>query len=245
MDINSMALNRGWGLFGRGWKIFTGGVVPWILALIVFFVLSIVLNLIPLIGGLVLAVITPALIAGFLKLADEIEAGREARVGHLFAPLQDADRRNPLLLLGLLALVASVVLAVVAAAFVGGAVMLDDTSGFGAGMMPLAGVGFFGLIVLFLLYLAVFAALAFSIPLVYFRGVPIGEAVLASIQGTITNLAPLIIFSVIYFVLAMIAMIPLGLGFLILGPVVLGAVYGAYREIFPEPETEVIESEVS
>ncbi|AGA31779.1 putative transmembrane protein [Thioalkalivibrio nitratireducens DSM 14787] len=240
-----MALNRGWGLFGRGWRIFTGGVVHWILALILFFVISIVLNLIPLIGGLVLAVITPALIAGFLKLAHEIESGREGAVAHLFAPLRDPERRNPLLILGLLALVASLVLGVVAAAFVGGTIMLDETSGMGTGMMPLAGVGFFGLIVLFLLYLAIFAALAFAIPLVYFRGVPIGDAVLASIQGTITNLAPLIIFSVIYFVLAIIAMIPFGLGFLILGPVVLGAVYGAYREIFPEPEVEVVHGEAS
>jgi len=237
MEIASIGVSRGWGLFGRGWKAFKGDPVTWILMLIVFIVISFVLNLIPFLGGLVLAVITPALFAGFLKLAHDVEQGGKGGVGHLFQPLQDPERRTPLLLLGLVALAAAIVVVLVMVLLMGGAMMMGGSVPDSAAM-PMAGVGIFGILALFVLYLAIFAVLAFAIPLVYFRGVPIGDAIMASIRGTLANLVPLIVFSVIYLVLAVIAMIPFGLGFLILGPVVFGAMYGAYREIFPEPAVQ-------
>ncbi len=244
MEIRTMPLSRGWGLFRRGWNSFTKDWVTWVLSFVIFFVISIVLNLVPLIGGLVMAVITPALVAGFMKIAHDLEAGETVGVGHLFQPIQDHERRVPLLLLGLVALLASVVLAVVLALFVGGAAHMGGAAG-GMGepmVFPLAGIGFFGLIVLLLLYLVIFAVLAFSIPLVYFRGLEIAEAIPASVRGTLLNIGPLVIFSLIYFVLAFLAMIPLALGFLVLGPVVLAALYGAYVEIFGE-EVGVLEAE--
>jgi len=243
MEIRTMPLSRGWGLFGRGWNSFKADWVTWVLSFVIFFVISIVLNLVPLIGGLVMAVITPALVAGFMKIARDVEAGETVGVGHLFQPIQDHDRRVPLLLLGLVALLAALVLTIVLALFIGGAAQMAGDGGMGQTMaFPLAGVGFFGLIVLVLLYLLIFAVLAFSIPLVYFRGLAIGDAIGASVKGTLLNIGPLVIFSLIYFVLAFFAMIPFALGFLILGPVVLAAVYGAYSEIF-DGQAEVLEAE--
>jgi len=171
MEIRTMPLSRGWGLFGRGWNSFKADWVTWVLSFVIFFVISIVLNLVPLIGGLVMAVITPALVAGFMKIARDLEAGETVGVGHLFQPIQDHERRVPLLLLGLVALLAAVVMTIVLALFIGGAAQMAGDGGMGQTMaFPLAGVGFFGLIVLVLLYLLIFAVLAFSIPLVYFRG---------------------------------------------------------------------------
>lgn len=247
MEISKIDVSRGWGLFGRGWNTFKGDPVTWILMLLIFIVISIVLNLIPLLGGLILAVVSPGLVAGFLKLAQQVEAGGKGSVGTLFQPLQDPQRRNPLLLLGLVALAASVLMVLVMAVLLGGAMALGGgmpDSG-GAMPMPLSGIGIFGMLVMFVLYLGIFAVLAFSIPLVYFRKAHIGDAIKASVTGTLSNLGPLIVFSLIYFVLAIVAMIPLGLGFLVLGPVVFGALYGMYREIFPEPEepVEVLEAE--
>jgi hypothetical protein len=241
MEISKIEVSRGWGLFGRGWNTFKGDPVTWILMLIIFIVISIVLNLIPFLGGLILAVISPGLVAGFLKLAHDIEAGNKGGVGHLFQPLQDAERRTPLLLLGLVALAASVLMLIVMAVLLGGAMVMGGgmpDSG-GAMPMPLSGIGIFGMLVMFALYLGIFAVLAFSIPLVYFRGAHIGDAIMASINGTLSNIGPLIVFSLIYFVLAIVAMIPFGLGFLVLAPVVFGALYGMYREIFPEAEVVV------
>jgi uncharacterized membrane protein len=244
MEIRAMPLSRGWGLFGRGWNNFKTDWVTWVLSFVIFFVISLVLNLVPLVGGLVMAVITPALLAGFMKIAHDIEAGETTGVGHLFQPIQDHERRVPLLLLGLVALLAGVVMAVVLALFIGGAAHMGGADGQMDTTMvfPLAGLGLFGLFVAVLLYLAVFAVLAFAIPLVYFRGMAIGEAITSSVMGTLKNIGPLVIFSLIYFVLAFFAMIPFALGFLVLGPVVLAAVYGAYREIFGEA-IEVLEEE--
>ena len=242
MDIRSIELNRGWGLFGHGWKNFTADPLTWVLVVVVFFLISLVLNLIPLLGGVLMAIITPALMAGFLKIAHDIDQGHKVGVSHLFQPIQDQKRRVPLLLLGLVALLATVLMAVVMAVFIGGAVQIGATGE--SVRFPLAGVGFFGMFVIFMMYLVVFAILAFSIPLVYFRDEELGDAIVASIKGTLTNLGPLVIFSLIYFALAFLAMLPFGLGFLVLAPVVFAALYGAYSEIFPGSlEPEVLEAE--
>lgn len=45
------------------------------------------------------------------------------------------------------------------------------------------------------------------------------------------NFAPFIIFMLIYMVLSIIAAIPFGLGFLVLLPVVVGAIYVGYKDL--------------
>ena len=51
---------------------------------------------------------------------------------------------------------------------------------------------------------------------------------------------PLLVFGLIYIVLAAVAMLPLGLGFLILGPVTACAAYASYREVFADTADTVV-----
>ena len=46
---------------------------------------------------------------------------------------------------------------------------------------------------------------------------------------------PFLLFDLVVLVLAVIAAIPFGLGFLLLGPVLVGAAYAGYRDIFVSP----------
>jgi uncharacterized membrane protein len=57
-------------------------------------------------------------------------------------------------------------------------------------------------------------------------------AVKASFSACFKNLLPLLVFGVVYAVLAIIAVIPLGLGLLLLIPVSLCAGYCSYKDIF-------------
>ena len=56
----------------------------------------------------------------------------------------------------------------------------------------------------------------------------------SSAKATIINAIPILIFSTVYVILAIIATIPFGFGFLILIPVTTGALLASYRDIYPE-----------
>ena len=80
-------------------------------------------------------------------------------------------------------------------------------------------------------------AMWFSPALVTLQGHGAVRAVAESFKGCVRNIAPFLLYGVILFVLAAIATVPAGLGWIVLGPVIVGSVYSAYREIFLPPST--------
>ena len=69
-------------------------------------------------------------------------------------------------------------------------------------------------------------------PLIWFASAePIG-AIKMSIQAFLRNLPALIIAAILYMVGGFIASIPLGLGWLVFGPVSVGALYLSYIDVF-------------
>ena len=126
--------------------------------------------------------------------------------------------------------------------FVGGGIatgiVLDDP---GQGITPemiegLFGVGFMVLILVQLtLWAVIMMSMFYAIPLVMLGRQDAWPAVQDSIAACWINMLPLLVFGLMGLVLAMIAVIPFGLGFLILWPVMICAVYASYREVFAEP----------
>ena len=56
-----------------------------------------------------------------------------------------------------------------------------------------------------------------------------------SFSGCLKNILPFLVYSVVMFVLAVFATIPLALGWLALGPVFAASVYTSYRDIYLKP----------
>jgi uncharacterized membrane protein len=77
-------------------------------------------------------------------------------------------------------------------------------------------------------------AIWFAPPLVVFHEQGAGEAMKNSFIACLKNIVPFIVYSVILFVAAILASIPFGLGWLVLGPVVAASLYTSYRDVFFE-----------
>lgn len=223
----------GWNWITEGWRGFSNSPGMWIVLVLVWFVLVVVLSVIPLIGGLVLALISPGLIGGMLYAARESLDGRELRVEHLFEGLRDPETRNRLLLLGAITLGFSLLMGIMAVAFVGGSMaMLDPAQ---AGQVPGMGLGgLFGLLVMLALSLLLGMAMFFAVPLVMFTDTAPLEALKASLSASIVNIPALLVFGVVYLVLAFVAAIPMMLGYLVLMPVTIAAAFRAYADVFPD-----------
>jgi uncharacterized membrane protein len=57
----------------------------------------------------------------------------------------------------------------------------------------------------------------------------------ASFTGCLRNILPFLLYSVVLFVLSIVASVPLLLGWLVLGPVFAASVYTSYRDIYLKP----------
>ena len=123
----------------------------------------------------------------------------------------------------------------VAVAFIGGAALTGAATGMHMSS-ALAGLGFGTLVVVLLVMMLVCIPLAMAIwfapALVVFHNVQPIDAIMMSFESQLEELV--CFYSVLHFVhrFAILATIPLGLGWLVFGPVVIAAMYGAYRSIF-------------
>jgi uncharacterized membrane protein len=103
----------------------------------------------------------------------------------------------------------------------------------------LAGAGLIALLIVLTIGFLVGMALFYGVPLVMLGGQNAWPAAQDSVAASWINMLPLLVFGLIYLVLAVVAIIPFGLGLLILGPVTVGAVYASYQDVFGEAPARV------
>lgn len=233
MDIKRVNAGQGWQWIRCGWGLFAREFGTWFVMFLVLLAIAIVLNFVPLVGGAALAVITPALVAGYLYAASELDNGRRIEVGQLFHGFRDKPLMNRLLILGAMYLVAELVLGLVALGTVGGSMMMNmpEEGQVNVDLTLSTGTLLASLVIL-ALALVIAMAFVFAPALVLFDDATPLDAAKASFRACLQNIAPLLVFGIIYIGLAIVAAIPVGLGFLILIPVSILAVYCSYRSIF-------------
>jgi uncharacterized membrane protein len=91
------------------------------------------------------------------------------------------------------------------------------------------------MLVLFALLLPAVMAIWLAAPLVVFHDHGAVEAMKGSFAGCLKNILPFLVYSIVMFVLAVVATLPLALGWLALGPVFAASVYTSYRDIYLKP----------
>jgi uncharacterized membrane protein len=78
-------------------------------------------------------------------------------------------------------------------------------------------------------------AIWFAAPLVVFHERGAVQAMKESFFGCLKNIIPFLLYGLIFFVFMVAATIPLGLGWLVVGPMLAASVYTGYRDIFLQP----------
>jgi hypothetical protein len=233
IEPRSVDGGRGASWWSEGWALFMKNPLMWFVFGLLLIVIYIVLMFVPLIGSLAGAVLMPVFIGGWMIAARKLEAGGTLEASDLFAGFQ--QKMSSLLVLGAIVLGAGIVVGVIATvlgfgAFMG--VMMGGPHVSSGGMMAAFGVGMAASLLLFILGFVVAMALWFAPALVVFRNVEPLEALKASVSGSLKNIVPFLIYGLIYFVLAIVASIPIGLGWFVLVPVVLLSNYVSYKDVF-------------
>jgi len=231
---SSVAAGNGWTWITQAWELFKVQKGTWIGLFVILAAIVIVLNILPFIGPILLILLSPVLYGGVMLGCDALRDGDELRIGHLFSGFSSHTGR--LIGVGAATLAAFIGVFVVVMVIFGVdmARMMMGTQPSPA-QMQVMGLSFL-LVPLIILALSVpiYMAVWFATPLIVLNDFSVGEALGASFSASLRNILPFLVFSVAFFLLAIVASIPLLLGWLLLGPVLLASIYTGYRDIFYE-----------
>jgi len=217
----------------KAWPLFTRQVGMWIGVIVVTAIIIIVVSLIPVLGQLAIFLFGPVIAGGLMLGAREVDRGGELAFGHIFAGF--SNQMGQLVLIGVIYLAGMVVAAVIIG-LVGGigiGTMLGASSGEPAAMGAAGATGILlAVLIGIALMLPLYMAMWFAPALVVFHELGAMDAMKASFFGCLKNIVPFLIYGIVGMLLSIVASIPFGLGWLVLGPVVTASVYVGYRDIY-------------
>ncbi len=226
---------RGWQWIADAWDFTADQRWTFVGVFVLFVLVQIVAQLVPLIGWLAASLFSPVLLGGFLIGCDAVRRGEPLEVGHLFAGFQ--RHTGKLVGLGALSLAFGIFAAIVMIAIVGTAflpIMMGSAEPAPEDVLSMIVPMLLAILVIMALSIPLSMAMLFAAPLIVFNDAPLGAALKASFGACLKNILPFLVWSLAIFILAILAAIPAFLGWLLLGPVMMVSLYLAYRDIFHE-----------
>ncbi len=232
---NSVPAGHGWAWIVKGWWHFKQSPLAWVLALVIWFAMVILANLVPLLGGILTNLFAPVIVGGFMLGAQAQDEGGKFEIGHLFAGF--SNNMGQLVLVGVIYLAGFLLLGVIVALFAGGMLatmgdseMMQNPEAMAAMLLSPT------ILLLFLLVMALAIPLMmaywFAPVLVVLDGLKAIEAMKLSIRGCLKNVLPFLVYGIVGMVLFILGAIPFGLGLLVVLPVMVASIYVSYRDIY-------------
>jgi hypothetical protein len=221
---------RAWSWIADGYRAFRRQTAIWILLTIVFAALAIGLNLVPIVGWLASTLLVSVFVGGLMTGCHAIHRGGELELAHLFWGF----RRNTgqLMALGLIGFGLTLAVVLPALLLMGAGGFFAAMAGDADNAAVVSATAVIAFVVMLGLLIPVNMAMWFAPALVMLQGLSAPQAVLQSFRGGLKNIVPFLLYGGTLLILGTLASIPLGLGWLVLAPVVLGSAYAGYRDIF-------------
>ena len=237
---NAVSASRGAIWLGEGWRLFRSEPLTWIGICAALFAVAVVLSLIPVVNLFVSLLMIPAF-GGIMLGAHAQTTGGRLRFSCLF----EGFNRNGGGLLMLAVLILLVGLAFMAVCVVAMGMLFGSTfmSFMGGAMLGSAhappaaphGMRFvlfvIVMIVMVLASVAVYGAGLIATALVAIHQLPAWPALKLGLVASVTNIGAWLVFGVCAWLLLIVASIPLGLGLIVVFPVLVAAYYAAYRDL--------------
>lgn len=229
VNARTVETGRATAWWQESWAMFMKNPGIWLVFGVIFCVIMGVLGMIPMLG-IIAAALAQILTGGWMLAARKQDTGGTVEIGDLFLGFK--DKLNALLVLGALAIAATVVIAVVMGILGAGALFGMGMSRSAGGLLASAGMGMVALLVGLVLLFVMAMAFWFAPALVVLRDAQPIDALKASWSASMANIVPFLVYGVIWLVAAIVASIPMGLGWFLLWPLTMLAMYRMYQDIF-------------
>lgn len=216
----------------QGWTMFLANPGVWIGSTVLLLVILMAISIVPLFGQISAHLLAPLFGAGMVQICRHLRDGQQPEVADLFAGFR--HNTGSLVMVGVFFAAGIFGLAFIAFLLVSGGVFGGVITGKIAGLSIALGGVMLAAIVVLVLSVPVIMATWFAPALVFFHDMKPAAAMRASFDAGAKNWLAMVIFGIFLIVSLFFAMLPLGLGLVLLLPVFSGAVYASYRDIFVE-----------
>lgn len=247
MEPQRLHSGHGWQWIKQGYGLFMKAPLLWMVILLITFIAVGGLSAIPVVGEPLASLLLPAVLIGLMVGCHALEQGDELELAHLFSGFHKHTAH--LITLGGISLVGQLLIFGLMM-MVGGATLVGILMSGQPVQDPevivkaVAGAGF-AIIIGITLFSILLMAMQFAPMLVYFNDVPPVEAMKLSLRAFLANIGPMLVYGVTFILLAILASIPMMLGWLVLLPVVFTSLYACYRDIFPPAQQAASAAEAS
>jgi hypothetical protein len=228
----AVSAGQGWAWITGGFDLFKKQPGIWIAIVVILFLILLVLAFIPLLGALASALLMPVFVGGMMLGCQSLQRDGSLEIGHLFAGFK--TQTGNLVALGAIAIAGWIVVMVPVIVIVGAGAFFGAMSGDAAGAVAMGGSFLIAWLIAMALSILLYMALWFAPALVVLHGVAPIAAIKQSFHGCLKNVVPFLLYGIIMMVLSIVATIPILLGWLVLGPVLVASVYLAYEDIYFE-----------
>ncbi|MBI5659084.1 MAG: hypothetical protein HZC43_05950 [Nitrosomonadales bacterium] len=239
MEARKVSAINGWLWIKQGYRLFRKSPLLWVSLTAIGVIGMLGLASIPVVGDPLATLLFPVLLAGYMLGCHALAQGEEMELAHLFAGFR--QNAQQLVTLGGINLVGQLLILGVMKLTGGGALVdilmsgkpVDDPAVLvqateGAGLAVLIGMALFSLLMM---------ATQFAPMLVIFDKMLPVTAMKTSLRAFLRNIAPLTVYGAMLLPFAILASLPMMLGWLVLAPIVLASMYATYRDLFPaQPE---------
>ena len=235
MEPKHLTAGHGWEWIKQGYALFMKAPLLWIVLLLICVVAAVAFSSVPVVGEPLVSLLMPVVLAGLMAGCRALLEGEELELAHLFRGFQ--QHTTQLVTLGGIALVSQflifgLMMLVGGAALVGILMSGQPDVNPDAMMQAVSGAGL-AIVLGIILFSVLIMAMQFAPLLVFFNDVTPLMAMKLSLRAFLNNVGAILVYGMTFMLLAILASIPMMLGWLILLPLVFTSLYASYSEIFP------------
>lgn len=229
LTIKQVPIGNAWVWIVNGFNLFKANPAMWIILLVIYLLIMIPINMLPVIGSVVSTLLAPVFAAGMMWGCQALTKNQDLEINHLF----EGFKRNTsqLVTIGGIYMVSLLFIAVIVV------LVLDkDTAELlvqGKDLSPeQADAILMPIMIALLLVMPVLMAYWFAPVLAGLHNLSAVEAMKLSFSACLKNILPFLLYGFIFMVLLIIAIIPFGLGLVVVAPMMMTSLYCSYADVF-------------
>jgi len=229
LEIRQVPAGNAWSWIVSGFDLFKANPAMWIILFVIYLAIIVPISLIPVVGSVLSTLLAPVFAAGMMWGCQALTQHQDLEINHLFAGFKQNTAQliavGGIYMAGLLMIAVMVVLALdretIDILMKGQTVSPDQAS---AMMLPI--------LVAMLFLLPLLMAYWFAPVLVGLNNLTAIAAMKSSFVACLRNMLPFFLYGLIFMLLLMVAIIPFGLGLLVVVPVMMTSLYTSYVDVF-------------
>ncbi|MDP3678069.1 MAG: BPSS1780 family membrane protein [Methylotenera sp.] len=229
LTIKQVPAANAWAWIVSGFHLFKANPAMWIILLVIYLAIMIPVSLLPVVGSVVSTLLAPVFAAGMMWGCQALTRNQDLEINHLFEGFKKNTAQliavGGIYMVGLLVVAVFVVLALdkqTIELLVQGKDLSPEQAS--AMMLPI--------LIAMLFIMPILMAYWFAPILAGLHNLSAVDAMKLSFVACLTNMLPFLLYGFIFMALLIIAIIPFGLGLVLVVPLMMTSLYTSYVDIF-------------